>query len=48
MTTNMNGVESLSNVIIKRNKNARKLSFTDPQDVEHFTKILSSIETLRV
>lgn len=37
-----------SNVVIKRNRNARKISFSDPDDIEHFSKVLGSLETLKI
>lgn len=47
--TQMMAAEALStsNVVIKRNRNTRKVSFTDPEDLSHYAKVLSSIETMK-
>lgn len=37
-----------SNVVIKRNRNARKVSFSDPDDLAHFSRVLSSIESMKI
>jgi hypothetical protein len=46
----MNGAETMqtSNVIIKRHRNTRKFSISDPDDVAHLSRVLRSIETLKI
>jgi hypothetical protein len=34
--------------VIKRHRNARRASFTDPDEFSHMTKILSNLDTLKV
>lgn len=34
--------------VIKRHRNARKASFSDPEEFSQMTKILSNLETLKV
>lgn len=44
--TQMNTAEA-SNIVIKRNRNARKISFTEPEDLLHLSKVLRGIETFK-
>ena len=42
------GAMQASNVVIKKYRNARKISFTDPNDVKELTKVLNAVENLQV
>jgi hypothetical protein len=41
-------VAAASPVVIKRHRNARKASFSDPEEFSKMTNILSKLETLKV
>lgn len=43
-----NGIQTANAVVIKRNRNARKVSLNDPNDVKKLTRILDSIENLKM
>ncbi|CAO1421676.1 unnamed protein product [Diamesa tonsa] len=42
------GAMQASNVVIKKYRNARKVSFTDPNDVMELTNVLNAVEKLQV
>ncbi|CAO1421630.1 unnamed protein product [Diamesa serratosioi] len=42
------GAMQASNIVIKKYRNARKISFTDPKDVMELTKVLNAVENLQV
>jgi hypothetical protein len=49
MWANQMNTESIQAVqVIKRQRNARKLSLSEPEDIEHLSRVLRSIETLKI
>lgn len=44
----MGGQMQTASVVLKKYRNARKISFTDPKDVMELTKVLNAVENLQV